>query len=216
MIKLKDEEQETKKQEGGTHTVFAVPVTTVNAYKLFIGDMENNDENLDEIFFKLEESTVNDTLEVSIHSCGGYLTELQRFENVMKNQFYGRVTTFLNPFGYSAAALLFCLGDQRVCFENSQIMFHDFSAGYYGKSSDMKNQMEFDMVFVKNHFNSIIDKFFSKQELEMFYKGHEFWFDALEMCKRGICTHVVKNGAFIDAKDYLASKTPKTSKKVKG
>ena len=40
MIKLKDEEQETKKQEGGTHTLFAVPVTTVNAYKLFIGDME--------------------------------------------------------------------------------------------------------------------------------------------------------------------------------
>ena len=182
------------------------------SFRLFIGDFQHEPEELDEIFFNLEQANLSDTLEIDIHSNGGYIYELQRFENLIKNIFPKRTVTYLNPYGYSAGALLFLLGDERVCFENSQIMLHNATSGYGGKFSDIKRYADFEMSLIENYIIKILSKFMSKTEIKDLLDGKEFWFDTLEMCKRGMCTQVVINSEYIDPKEYIKLMEPKISK----
>lgn len=203
-IPLKNEE-ETETTIGGSHTLFKIEVPSTKNYKLYIGSFEHNEAELDNMFMELENANDDDTLEISIHSSGGLLSELQRFENIIKNIFTRRTTTFLNPYGFSAGAMIFVMGDYRVVFENSQLMFHDFSGGFYGKSYDMKNQIDFDYEFLKNYFTKIVSPFLNKKELQEFFSGKEFWFNAEEMLRRNIATHICINGDILEAKEYLKS-----------
>ena len=100
----------------GTHSLSRKTVGKVpQDYVLNIGDFEN-DIDLDPLFNELIDADYNDSLFIYIHSNGGLLTELQRFEQVINDKFYGRTTTFLNPHGYSAGAFMFLLGDSRIFF----------------------------------------------------------------------------------------------------
>lgn len=56
----------------------------------------------------------------------------------------------------------------------------------------------------------------SQEELDQMTNGKDFWFNAKEMCQRGIATHVVVRGLEIPAKHYLKllKKVKKEAKKL--
>jgi ATP-dependent protease ClpP protease subunit len=74
-----------------------------------------------------------DETEIRIHSTGGYVSEGSQFYNLIKNKFNKRTTTILDSRGYSMGAIIFCMGDKRIVTPRSDIMFHDYSAGFAGK-----------------------------------------------------------------------------------
>lgn len=199
------------------HNLYSINEQSSKCYKLYIGNFDHNSSELDSLIFNLEKSGPNDFLEISIHSYGGLVYELQRLENIIKNIFPQRTRTILNPMGYSAGGFLFLMGDERLCFENSQIMLHNASGGFFGKFSDVKTNYEFEMNHLENYFQKVISPFLNKKEVTEFLNGKEYWFDTLEMCKRKICTHVIVNGDVIEAKEYieLMEPTPKPEKPVK-
>ena len=187
----------------GTHSLSRKTVGKVpQDYVLNIGDFEN-DIDLDPLFNELIDADYNDNLFIYIHSNGGLLTELQRFEQVINDKFYGRTTTFLNPHGYSAGAFMFLLGDSRIVFENSSFMIHNFSSGIYGKANEMEAQHKFDSNFYKKYYKNILGPYVTEAEFDDLIKGQDFWFDSDEMLKRGIATDIVYKGQLLKAKEYL-------------
>ena len=181
-------------------------------FKLFIDEFHENGNGIHRIINRLQQADPEDILELHISSRGGYVDELIQFYNLCDTLFHERVTTYLN-YGYSAGALIFLLGTDRLIYEHSDIMFHSWSGGYYGKRDDMLTQMEHEDKRLEKLFMQLMKPYFSKKELKKMQSGKEFWLSPKEMLERGIATHIMVRGELLTAKEYLSPK--KKSKKSK-
>ncbi len=174
-------------------------------YRVYIGKFFETKKGLHAVFNQLREAKEHDYLELYINSGGGLILEGQQFYNIIQERFYGRVRTFLDNFGYSMGALLFCMGNERIIYPYSDFMFHNYSGGVFGKGGEIKAKVIHADKKIKQFFKEIILKqgFLSKKEFKQMLLGKDFWMDAKELCKRGIATHVICEGKKITAKEYL-------------
>ncbi|OGF26014.1 hypothetical protein A2331_02160 [Candidatus Falkowbacteria bacterium RIFOXYB2_FULL_34_18] len=79
----------------------------------------------------------------------------------------------------------------------SQIHFH-----FIEKPKEINESYIFKKEIWKNFFDNFLSSYFSKDELQKIYNGEEYNFDACEMCRRGIATHIMAEGKRIDAKKF--------------
>jgi len=182
-----------------THTLHNKPkTTTINDYRFFIGAFDNDENTFHDILDKLLSSNDSDTLELRIGSTGGLITEAQQIINIIRNNFKGRNTAYIDSHASSAGAITFCACERRVIYENSRLMLHNYSGGHNGSHQKMKDRMKFDtkhiIGFIKSTLNVGNNSFLTKKEFKKMVQGKEFWFDADDMIKRGIATHIIING----------------------
>ena len=89
-----------------------------------------------------EEDKKNDPINVVINSDGGDVYEALGMIDYIQS-LNVKVNTICRGRAMSAAALLLCSGTGvRAASKNSTIMFHEISSGIYGKSSDMKANVQ--------------------------------------------------------------------------
>ena len=181
-------------------------VAPYTVHRFYVGDFAEDGTGLHSILNKFEMSSPNDILEFHIDSNGGSVNEGKLFFNLINKFHEENVAAILNT-GYSMGALLFCMPKTRIIHEFSDLMFHDYSTFMYGKAGDLDSNHVHSMKHMRNFFRTFtIDKgFLSSEEFELMLVGKEFWFDAEEMCKRGIATAVQVQGKVITAKEYLES-----------
>jgi ATP-dependent protease ClpP protease subunit len=204
---------------GDWHTMFKEVEAEIYRYRIFIDDFMESGPGLHDMYNQLLQAQENDVLELRINSHGGVISELQQFHSIIKNMFFGRTITILDPKGYSCGALIFCMGDTRVVHEYSEIMFHDYSAGFSGKGGELESQVKHNSKFLRTFMKDIIKDFLTDEEFDKMVIGQDFWFDTEEMCKRGIATHVMLQGYMVEAKEYLKAlrktRTMKRQQKAK-
>ncbi len=180
----------------------------INEVTMYLSTFEENKVNLAAILNDLNELDSEDLIKLRINSPGGLLNEGKSLINAFHDT-GAFITTELMSDAASMAAIIFCIGNKRVIYENSTIMFHTFSSGYMGKGQEMeaytKHSSKNNDAFFRAHIVGM-----SEEEIQKMTDGKDFWFNAKEMCKRGIATHVVVHGLSIPAKRYL-----KLLKKVK-
>ena len=174
-------------------------------YRVFISAFSENKKGLHAVFHELRKASSNDRLELRIDSDGGSVSEGLQFFNIILEKFGRNTTTYLDNHGYSMGALLFCMGYRRVIYPYSEIMFHNYSHGAWGKGGNVKSQVKHADRSMTIFFRDItVDQgFLSKKEFKEMALGKDFWMDCKEMCKRGIATHVVVCGETITAKEFL-------------
>jgi len=102
-------------------------------------------------------------------------------------------------------ALAFCMGNERIVYESSTLMFHDYSHIVGGKGGELESQVLHQSQSVRDFLYSITVPFgfISDEEFEKMLDGKDFWMDALEMCTRGIATHIIINGSKVLSTDYV-------------
>ena len=89
-----------------------------------------------------EESKKNEPVNIVINSDGGDVYEALGMIDFIQS-LNVKVNTICRGRAMSAAALLPCAGTgTRAASKNSTIMFHEMSSGIYGKSSDMKANVQ--------------------------------------------------------------------------
>lgn len=89
-----------------------------------------------------DESRKNDSINLIINSDGGDVYEALGMIDFIQSLDV-KVNTICRGRAMSAAALLLCAGTGiRAASKNSTIMFHEISSGIYGKSSDMKANVQ--------------------------------------------------------------------------
>ena len=184
-------------------------------YRIYIGRFSENKKGLHPIFDELKKAQKGDYLELIINSPGGLASEGMLFYNIIQQKFFNKVTTFLDNYGFSMGALLFCMGNKRVIYPYSQLMFHTYSNQLGGKGREIKSRVKHDSKILETFFyDLIVEKgFLTKKEYQDMLIGKDFWMDAKELCKRKIATHVIANGKEMTAKEYL--KELKNQKKLK-
>jgi ATP-dependent Clp protease protease subunit len=94
------------------------------------------------IMYMREDSKKNDPINIIINSDGGDVYEALGMIDFIQSLDV-KVNTICRGRAMSAAALLLCAGTgTRAASKNSTIMFHEISSGIYGKSSDMKANVQ--------------------------------------------------------------------------
>lgn len=183
----------------------------------YIGEFSEMKNGLHRFYNELRQADdEKDHIELRISSNGGFVTEGAQFYNIIREKFEGRCTTYLDAHGYSMGALLFCIGDnERVIYEHSSLMFHDFSSGAIGKANEIISSIQFSAKHIRNFFKSIIvtPGHLTEAEFEQMINGKDFWMDAKELCERKIATHVMIGKEKYTAEEYLAKLSGKTIKK---
>ena len=174
-------------------------------YRIFIGRFFELKRGLHSVFNELKSAKEHDILEFVINSGGGFVNEGMQFYNIIQAKFTNRTTAYLDNYGYSMGALLFCMASKRVIYPYSDLMFHTYSSVIGGKGGDMKARFKHSDKKIKRFFKDIIVKqgFLSKEEFKKMLIGQDYWMDAKELCKRGIATHVICEGKELTAKEYL-------------
>ena len=203
----------TLQEMGQKERLFSKATKVIKTHTLYLDDGIKADTDINGLINTLRSAGKEDKLVVRICSPGGAVHVANRFKTIMKSDFHGRTTTILDPYGASASADLFLDGDVRIIYPYSYIMFHNFSAGAWGKGREILSRVG----FYNNFFSKLMQReygpYFTKDEIEDLFKGADFYFDAEEMCRRGIATKVDVNGTLIDAKKYLKSLEPKVTTK---
>ncbi len=194
--------------QGEQHSLFTTKKTTVvTNYKVFVDTFFETENGIHELWNQLHGAKENDTLELRIQSPGGLVTECQMFVNIMRNKFPGRTTTYIDSHASSAGAFTFCAGDKRVIYENSRMMLHNYSGAVFGDHHKMKSRMEFNekhiIGFLKSTLKIGKNGYMTKKELKKMIDGKEWWWDAEDMCQRGVATHIIVAGEELTAKKYL-------------
>jgi len=187
-------------------------------YSVYIDNFHESKKGLHSVFNELRKADSADTLELRISSGGGFILEGQQFFNIIIEKFRDRTTTYLDNHGYSMGALLFCMSYKRVIYPYSDIMFHNYSHGVYGKGGNVKSRVEHSSKSLEKFFYDLIVErhFLTHEEFQKMLLGHDFWMNAKEMCKRGIATHVIVGERQITAKEFLKKlKKEKKAKKAK-
>ncbi len=174
-------------------------------YRIYIGRFFELKRGLHAVFDELKRAKDNDFLELIINSPGGFVNEGMIFYNIIQEKFYGRVITYLDNRGYSMGALLFCMGDKRVIYPYSDLMFHTYSTLVSGKGDEIKTRVKHNSKVLERFFYDLIVKkdFLSEDEFQKMIIGKDYWMDAKELCQRGIATHVIYQGKELSSQEYL-------------
>ena len=184
-------------------------------YRVYIGRFFELKKGLHSVFNELREAKEHDYLELVINSGGGIVLEGQQFYNLIQEKFNERTVAYLDNYGYSMGALLFCMADKRVVYPYSDFMFHNYSGGAHGKGGELKARIDHSDKKLRRFFYDIIVSkgFLTDEEFDQMLVGQDYWMGTKELCKRGIATHVIINGEEITAKQYL--KDTKKKKNIK-
>jgi len=171
-------------------------------HKLYIGDFMERGKGFYKIINRLQEADLNDVLELHVSSYGGAVAENIQLYNLINSMYSTRCTTYLNH-GYSAGAMTFMMGQNRIIYKHSDIMFHFFSGGERGKGSDMIASLNHSIKSISSYYTTILRDFFSPEDLElMIHHGREFWMDSAMMMNAGIATGIIIDGKYYNAEEY--------------
>lgn len=176
--------------------------------KLFMGDFAEEQNGTQKIINKLQNVSNKDiVLELHISSYGGSVDELLEYYHLINTGYRGNCVTYLSM-GYSAGAIAFLFGTERIIYEHSDFMLHSYSGGAVGKRDDMLVQLAHTDSRIQKFFEDMLSPYFSKKERKKMSKGKDFWLNSEQMLERGIATHIVMNGELLSAQEYLENKYP--------
>jgi ATP-dependent Clp protease protease subunit len=220
--KQNSQSKENQPLRGERHILFKrqipkirIDVPIVNEYTLYLSDIDEKQIALASILNEFRGIDPDSNIKLVINSSGGFISEGKAIINTLKKT-GADIETELIANAYSMAALIFCIGDRRVVYENSSIMFHNYSHGSYGKGQEVVDHVKYISKNNKAFFKAIVVGM-EDHEIEEMFAGKDFWFSTKEMCKRGIATHVIVEDLKIPAKEYLhALKVVKKAAKKKG
>jgi ATP-dependent protease ClpP protease subunit len=189
-----------------TDKVIKGKIAKYSHYKLHINGVFEFDDleviaDISNAFSKAKYKT--DKLSIYLNSPGGATIIGIPLQHLCLNSFK-HIDTINTYATSSMASLMFCIGVNRIIYKYSRHMMHDYSGGHSGKASDMKTRITFDDEHLGKYLKDTYVKngFLSKKEFKQMRNGKEFWFDAEEMLKRGIATHILCDGKKMTHKQY--------------
>jgi ATP-dependent protease ClpP protease subunit len=191
---------------------YGIPSTVETAlqrkvYTLYYAEFGHCDSEQHVVLEKLRRSEEGALFQVRIDSPGGSVFEGYKIYNIMQEIFHNNTETYIDGVAYSMGAMTFCAGAKRVAYETSSIMFHDFSTCEFGKGGEIKDSFEHAHKLINRMAKKLLvgKSFLDEKEFDrMVTDGKQWWFDAEEMCYRGIATHVVAEGYELEAEEYIA------------
>lgn len=163
-------------------SIFAVPQTSMK-YTVSITDNISDVFIYDEVLMLLENAEEQDEIVFTIASYGGQLASLLSLRSAIMST-KATVTGKLVSHACSAAGMLLLSCHNKVVYPNTTFHAHTASYGTYGKSGDIKSQVDHETKQIEKLVRDVYDFFLDENEIVELLAGKEFYFDADETLKR--------------------------------
>lgn len=160
---------------------FTKPVAHVHEFYL-TGAIEDA-ENYIEWFDIIRNASAVDTVRIYINSPGGDLFTTLQFLRVMSDT-EATVVCSVEGACMSAATMIFLHGHSQEVTPHSLFMFHNYSAGTFGKGGEMYDQLQFERNWSENFLTEVYRDFLTTQEIQSMLHNKDIWMDSNEVVRR--------------------------------
>ena len=182
---MKNFKQMNKVSQDGVSSpnIFTVEETSTK-YTVSITDHISDVFIYDELLMLLENAESQDEVILNIASYGGRLDSLLAIRSGILST-KATVTGKLVSHACSAAGMLLLCCHNKIVYPNTTFHAHTASYGSYGKSADIKTQVDFETKQIEKLVHDIYDGFLDvENEIPLLLDGKEFYFDADETIER--------------------------------
>jgi len=173
----------------------------VKIHSFYIHELEGSRVSLFNIIKNIKEIQSKDIIELNLASPGGYMDEAYRLINEFQNT-GARIITKINPEAMSAAAYIFMIGEKRVIYESSTLMFHNYKSTVSGRGQVITSYTEYYNKLTFDIIDELVPQLTS-DEINNILSGNDLYFGAYEMCQRGLATHIIVGDIEIPSDLYI-------------
>jgi ATP-dependent protease ClpP protease subunit len=160
---------------------FSKPVAQLHEFYLS-GPVLDAEEYID-WFDTIRNASAVDTIRIYINSPGGDLYTTLQFLRVMSDT-EATVVTSVEGACMSAATMIFLHGHMQEVTPHSLFMFHNYSAGTFGKGGEMYDQLQFERKWSENFMREVYADFLTEDEIQSMLNNKDIWMDSEEVVKR--------------------------------
>jgi len=161
-----------------------------------------------EMIHQIRSASANDIIHLHLNTPGGLVsTGVQIISAIRASQ--GHVVTHLEGEACSMGAILFLSGDEMVVYDDSLLMFHNYSGGAFGKGHEITAVVDAINRWYTKLTKTICVPFLTEGELKKIYDGADIWMLSDEVEER-----LKKMAKILQAKEDKKNKKV-TKKKVK-
>ena len=154
-----------------------------NLYEFYLsGEIEEANEYT-EWFDTIRNARSTDTVKIYINSSGGDLYTALQFLRVM-SETDAHVITSVEGACMSAATMVFLHGDEFEVTPHSLFMFHNYSAGVFGKGGEMFDQLQFERAWSENFLSEVYKDFLTPEEIQSMLHNKDIWMTSEQVMAR--------------------------------
>ena len=154
-----------------------------NLYEFYLsGEIEEASEYT-EWFDTIRNARSTDTIKIYINSGGGDLYTALQFLRVM-SETDAHVITSVEGACMSAATMIFLHGDEFEVTPHSLFMFHNYSAGVFGKGGEMFDQLQFERAWSENFLSEVYKDFLTPEEIQSMLHNKDIWMTSEQVMAR--------------------------------
>jgi len=160
---------------------FTKPVAHVHEFYLS-GPIQDAEEYI-EWFDVIRNASATDTIRIYINSPGGDLFTTLQFLRVM-SETDATVVCSVEGACMSAATMIFLHGHSQEVTPHSLFMFHNYSAGTFGKGGEMYDQLQFERTWSENFMTEVYEDFLTPEEISSMMHNKDIWMGSDEVVNR--------------------------------
>jgi ATP-dependent protease ClpP protease subunit len=160
---------------------FSKPVAQLHEFYLS-GPVLDAEEYID-WFDTIRNASEIDTVRIYINSPGGDLYTTLQFLRVMSDT-EATIVTSVEGACMSAATMIFLHGHTHEITPHSLFMFHNYSAGTFGKGGEMYDQLQFERRWSENFMSAVYKDFLSADEIQSMLNNRDIWMTSDEVAQR--------------------------------
>lgn len=146
------------------------------------GEIQEAEEYV-EWFDTIRNARPSDVICIYINSMGGDLYTTLQFLRVMSES-EAHIVTSVEGACMSAATMIFLSGHEYQVTPHSLFMFHNYSAGTFGKGGEMYDQLQFERAWSEKFLSEVYKDFLSDTEIKDMLHNKDIWMTSDEVIER--------------------------------
>lgn len=152
-------------------------------YEFYLSGPIEGPEDYVEWFDTIRHASQDDHVKIYINSSGGNLDTTLQFLRVL-GETRAPVTTSVEGACMSAATMIFLHGLYHEVTPHSLFMFHNYSAGTFGKGGEMYDQLQFERAWSEKFMREVYNGFLHEDEIQSMLNNKDIWMTSEEVVQR--------------------------------
>jgi ATP-dependent protease ClpP protease subunit len=157
--------------------------STSNVHEFYLSGEILDAEEYVEWFDTIRNARATDVVYIYINSMGGDLYTTLQFLRVMAES-DAHIITSVEGACMSAATMIFLSGIEFQVTPHSLFMFHNYSAGTFGKGGEMYDQLQFERAWSEKFLGEIYKDFLTEAEIKDMLHNKDIWMTSDEVIQR--------------------------------
>lgn len=166
-----------------------------------------------EMVHKIRTASQNDVIHIHLNTPGGIVATGVQLISAMRAS-NGHIVTHLEGEACSMGALLFLTADEMVVYDDSLLMFHNYSGGVFGKGHEITASVDATNRWFTKLARTVCSPFLTEAELDKVMDGADLWMlsdeveDRLKKMAKKLAADIKE-----DEESVTVSRTKKVTKK---